>query len=263
MNSFFSPLGLSGDNPFSSRVSDFFVTEQAKAALARLTPILELGGIALLVGEPGMGKSTLLDHLLAERVDTNRFRVVRVDFTNLSAGSFLRQLVYALGERPKRSKADVVQQLLALCLCIPQWLLFAVDEAHHLGPEALEDVRLLLTILGQRKMLAVILAGHPELRDLLRSPLQQSLSQRVLLRCILRGWTLQETCRYLSERLGVMGASERFMDTPAMEALYHYAKGNPRVIAQTMTACLIHMVLEGQKSLDVDSFKRVLAGMEG
>ena len=92
MNTFFSPLGLAGENLFSHQAEGFFVSEQAKAALNRLTPILELGGIALLMGEPGMGKSTLLDHILAEHVDRNRYRHVRVDFTNMSAGSFLRQL---------------------------------------------------------------------------------------------------------------------------------------------------------------------------
>jgi hypothetical protein len=35
MTSFFSPIGLSGENAFSPRTSDFFPSEQATAALRK------------------------------------------------------------------------------------------------------------------------------------------------------------------------------------------------------------------------------------
>lgn len=262
MSSFFNSIGLRGETAFSLRSADFFPSEQATAVLRRLAALLELGGIGVLVGEPGMGKSTLLDHLIRECVDPNQYRSVRVDFTNLSSGGFLRQLVFAFGEKPRRSKSDVVHQLASLWKCLAQKVFLAVDEANHLGAEALEDLRLLINQVGQGRGLAVLLAGQPALRDLLRSPLQQALSQRVMCRSVLRGWTLAETQSWLSQRLKRMEASPHFMDVEAMEALYHYAKGNPRVINQTMTHCLISMVLEGSKKLDLDCFKRSLAAIE-
>ena len=263
MASFFNSIGLSGENAFSPRTAEFFPSEQATAVLRRLSALLELGGISLLWGDPGMGKSTLLDHLLNERVDKNQYRCVRVDFTNLSSGSFLRQLVFAFEERPRRSKSDVVHQLTSMWNCLSQKVLLVIDEAHHLGTETLEDLRLLLTHLGHDRGMAVILAGQPSLREMLRSPLQQALSQRVLTRCVLRGWTLSETCRWLSGRLKSMEASPHFMEVEAMEALYHYGKGNPRMISQAMTHCLICMVMDSDKKLDVDCFKRSLAKVEG
>lgn len=263
MTSFFSPLGLDGDNPFHHRNGeDFFLGEQSRTALTRLSPVLELGGIAVLMGEPGVGKSTLLEHLTEQRVDKNRYRCLRIDFTNLTPSSFLRQLVFAFEEKPRRSKADVVHQLGALWSCVPQDMLLAIDEAQHLSGETLEDLRLLLTTVGQKKTVVVILAGQPALREMLRSPLQQALAQRVTVRCRLMGWTFPETTSYLSQRLKSMGAPPHFMDVEVMQALYDYSKGNPRVIGQTMTSCLISMVMEGQKKLDLPYFKRALAGME-
>ncbi|MEW6282349.1 MAG: hypothetical protein AB1758_27325 [Candidatus Eremiobacterota bacterium] len=79
---------------------------------------------------------------------------------------------------------------------------------------------------------------------------------------MLRGWTLAETQSWLSQRLKQMEAPAHFMDIETMEALYHYAKGNPRVLCQTMTHCLISMVMEGRKKLDLDCFKRSLAAVE-
>lgn len=262
--SFFESIGLSGENAFGLGAGDFFPSEQATLVLRRLSALLELGGgIAVMVGEPGMGKSTLLDHLLDVRVDKNQYRCVRVDFTNLSAGSFLRQLVFAFEEKPRRSKSDVVHQLSSLWNCLSQKVLLAVDEAHLLGGETLEDLRLFLTQRSHSRGMAVILAGHPALREMLRSPLQQALSQRVTSRCVLRGWTLSETCSWLSQRLKRMEAPPHFMEVDAMEALYHYAKGNPRLICQSMTHCLICMVTDGCRKLDVDCFKRSLAAVEG
>lgn len=263
MTSFFDPIGLSGENAFGPRAAEFFPSEQSTGVLRRLAALLELGGIGVLVGESGMGKSTLLRHLLEERVDKNQYRCLQVDFTNLSSSSFLRQLVYAFEEKPRRSKSDVVHQLASLWTCLSQKVLLVVDEAHHLGGETLEDLRLMLTQLANTRGMAVILAGQPSLREMLRSPLQQALSQRVTSRCVLRGWTLAETCSWLSQRLKSMGAPPHFMDVETMEALYHYAKGNPRLICQAMTHCLISMVMEGQRKLDLDCFKRSLASVEG
>jgi general secretion pathway protein A len=260
MSSFFNPIGLVGENAFNLRSGEFFLSEQATAALRRLKALLELGGFGVLVGEPGVGKSTLLDHLVRECVDPNRYRVVRVDFTNLSSGGFLRQLVFAFGDKPRRSKSDVVHQLVSLWSRLAQTVLLIVDESDHLEAEALEDLRLITN--QASRGLAVLLAGQPALRDLLRSPMQQALSQRVMCRAVLRGWTLAETQSWLSQRLKQMEASSQFMGIETMEALYHYAKGNPRVLCQTMTHCLISMVMEGQKKLDLDCFKRSLAAIE-
>lgn len=259
---FFSPLGLEGDNLFARTRGGFFLSEQCKAVLARLTPLLELGGIGVLVGEPGVGKSTLLEHLLEQRVDRNRYRCVRLDFTNLSSGSFLRQLVFAFEEKPRRSKSDVVHQLVELWSCVPQNILLAIDEAQHLAGETMEDLRLLLTGVAHKKAPTVILAGHPALREMLRSPLQQALAQRVTVRCRLLGWSRSEAHSYLSQRLKQMGASSHFMDVEAMDLVYDYAKGNPRLIEQTMTACLIAMVMDRHKKLDAACFQRTLVGME-
>lgn len=262
MSSFFNPIGLSGENAFSLRSSDFFPSGQATAVLRQLSALLELGGIGVLVGEPGMGKSMLLDHLVRNCVDPNQYRSVRVNFTNLSSGGFLRQLVFAFGEKPRRSKSDVVHQLVSMWDCLAQKVFLSVDEADHLQFEPLDDLRLLINLVGQGRGLAVILAGKPALRDLLRSPMQQALSQRVMCRAVLRGWTLGETQSWLSQQLKRMEAPPHFMDIEAMEALYQYAKGNPRVINQTVTHCLIWMVMDGRKRLDLDCFKRSLAAIE-
>jgi type II secretory pathway predicted ATPase ExeA len=263
MSSFFQSIGLSGENAFNLRFGDFFTSEQATYVLRRLAPLLELGGIGVLVGEPGVGKSRLLEYLIGERVDPNQYRALRIDFTNLSSGGFLGQLVYAFGEKPRRSKSDVVHQLTELWSCLSQKVFLVVDESDHLGTEPLDDLRLLTNRVGQARGMAVLLAGQPALRDLLRSPLQQALSQRVLCRATLRGWTLAETQSWLSKRLKLMEAPPHFMEVEAMEALFQHAKGNPRIINQTMTHCLIWMVTEGHRRLDADGFKRALATMEG
>jgi hypothetical protein len=61
-----------------------------------------------------------------------------------------------------------------------------VDEAHALPHEILEEIRLLANIeTDDEKLLPVVLAGQPELRDRLNEPGLRQLKQRVALRCSL------------------------------------------------------------------------------
>ena len=43
-----------------------------------------------------------------------------------------------------------------------------IDEAQHLRPQVLEQLRLLTNLKHNKKLLRVILIGQPELQDLLR-----------------------------------------------------------------------------------------------
>ena len=59
-----------------------------------------------------------------------------------------------------------------------------VDEAQGLGHELLEEIRLLLNFeTYTEKQLQIILAGQPELRQVLNDPSLRQLKQRISLRC--------------------------------------------------------------------------------
>jgi general secretion pathway protein A len=85
---------------------------------------------------------------------------------------------------------------------------------------------------SQRKLLQIVLAGQPELDQKLDSHELRQLKQRVALRCHLDPLSSSETRSYLGRRLRVAGApaGEEIFSGPAIEAVFRYSRGIPRLI---------------------------------
>jgi len=108
-----------------------------------------------------------------------------------------------------------------------------VDEAHHLSPEILEEIRLLTNLeTSQQKLLQIVLAGQPELDQKLDSHELRQLKQRIALRCHLDPLSLHETRDYMGRRLRIAGApaAAEIFSGPAIEAVFDHSRGIPRLI---------------------------------
>ncbi len=81
-----------------------------------------------------------------------------------------------------------------------------VDEAHHLSPDVLEEIRLLTNLeTPQEKLLQILLVGQPELDEKLDSVDLRQLKQRIALRSHLGALNLEETRGYIYCRLQLAG----------------------------------------------------------
>src|SRR5438105_1147374 len=77
-----------------------------------------------------------------------------------------------------------------------------VDEAHHLRPDVVEDLRLLTNYqMEAENRLCLLLIGQPELRRRLGMSVYEALSQRIVIRCHLGGLTRDELPLYLAHLL--------------------------------------------------------------
>jgi len=111
--------------------------------------------------------------------------------------------------------------------------ILVVDEAHHLSPELLEEIRLLTNLeTSQQKLLQIVLAGQPELDQKLDSHELRQLKQRIALRCHLNPLSPNETREYMSRRLQIAGApaAGEIFSGPAIEAVFRHSRGIPRLI---------------------------------
>jgi len=82
-----------------------------------------------------------------------------------------------------------------------------IDEAQHLQPDVLEQIRLLSNIDDERgTLLQIILVGQPELESLLSRPDLRQLQQRVSRRLRLEPLTREEVNKYIDHRLGLARA---------------------------------------------------------
>ena len=85
--------------------------ENTDQALARLKFFEQQGTIALIIGQTGLGKSSLLG-LFIHQLPQNRYHPLYLHLTPLNANAFLRLIVIKLGEHPKLGKDRMLLQIL-------------------------------------------------------------------------------------------------------------------------------------------------------
>src|SRR5579864_8497082 len=195
-------------NPFEISPDPYFLflTERHKDALASLYyGIGRRKGFLVLTGEVGTGK-TLLVRCLLDLLKRQQVSFANVFNPLLSGTEFLRYVVADLGLRsPDPSKSSLLltlnEHLIARYRKGLSTVLI-VDEAQHLHPEVLEEIRLLTNLeTAQQKLLQILLVGQPELEERLDSPDLRQLKQRIALRCRLEAFNEQLTSQYVAQRL--------------------------------------------------------------
>ncbi|SEA00924.1 ExeA family protein [Alkalimonas amylolytica] len=224
--------------PFSIAPNpDFlFLSGRHAEALAHLRYGLgDAGGFVLLTGEVGTGKTTVSRALLQE-LDENTELAFILNPT-LSELELLATVCDELRIRYKKSDAslkllgDKIKNRLLKNHQSGKQTLLIIDEAQHLQPVVLEQLRLLTNLeTNSRKLLQVILIGQPELQQLLqRSDLRQ-LAQRITARYHLMPLTETEVQQYLSYRLKVAGSERPVFEAAAVRQLYQRSQGIPRLL---------------------------------
>ena len=153
-----------------------FYTPAHREALSTLEyGLFSAKPVTVLIGEAGTGKTTLLNAAL----ESERCRHVTCVYLNnpaLTRGEFVELLAnrFELGLRATESKAallDELERVLVQRRAGGEITALVIDEAQSLGAELLEEIRLLANAeTATEKLLPVILAGQPELRERLNDP---------------------------------------------------------------------------------------------
>lgn len=214
-----------------------YLNRLGREALANLRHGLEFpGGLTLLLGNAGTGKTTLVSQALNE-IDPSRVECVLLSNPTLTRSEFFEALThgFSLGERVGDSKTRFLAYFRArLEARRSAGLLTAlvVDEAQSLPCELLEEVRLLSNIdRPTEKLLNVVLAGQPALAERLNDPRLYHLKQRISLRCELTAFSFSETAAYIAGRLRIAGGQpSAIFSREAVMAVHETTGGIPRTI---------------------------------
>ena len=166
----------------------------------------------VITGEEGSGKTMLVN---AFRVELDkRLVVAHLTQAPISTNEFLQALLERFGYIPFRgNKAALlatVNTYLAEQRTAGRKVLLLIDEAQHLAPPLLEQLRaLVVTEPGQDSPLRVILVGQPELSQQLDTPELTELAQRARLRFHLTALTPDQARGYIVHRPAIAGSHGR------------------------------------------------------
>src|SRR5262249_198578 len=106
-----------------------------------------------------------------------------------------------------------------------------IDEAHHLSPSVLEELRLLGNLQTRDgKAVQAILFALPEIDEPLRRPDLRALRQRLTTRATLERLPAEEAADYLVHHLRIAGARpEAIVSDEAVEMIVKASGGLPRL----------------------------------
>lgn len=260
------------EKPFSLTPNPRYVfyAEHYRAALDHLLYGLhEKEGFMLLTGAVGTGKTTLCRELL-ENLDAGRYRTALLFNPFLNGTEMLQALLTEFGcsYPPGASKKELLDRLnrfLLSQLIDGKTCVAIFDEAQHLSPEFLEQIRVLSNLeTDKEKLLQILLVGQPELRERIQQPSLAQLDQRVSLRCTMRDLDRQETERYIFHRLNVAGAQGRIHFTDRAIAKIHEAsRGVPRLISLISDRTLLAGYVAQTMKLGPRQVEQGLASLRG
>ncbi len=193
-------------------------------------------GFLAMIAQPGMGKTTLLFHLLSQLQTTARTAFVFQ--TQCNSNDFMRYLLSEFG--CSANTTDPVRMFLELKTILVaeanagRRCIVLIDEAQNLQAEVLETIRLLSDFETPRqKLLQIILSGQLELEEKLAHPRLCQLRQRLSSIARLQQFGTEDTVLYIAHRLkmaGHKGEVTSLFDGPALARIVIFSGGIPRVI---------------------------------
>ena len=224
-------------------------------------------GFMALVGEPGLGKTTLLYRLMDEWRES--CRVAFLFQTQCDSRDLFRYLLAELGVDAESmglvAMHHHLNHVLFQEMLAGKRFILIVDEAQNLDNSVLETVRLLSNFETQHaKLLNIVLAGQPQLAEKLETPGLRQLRQRISVMCRIQPLTPTETTEYIKHRLNCAGHSgEPIFTSGALQAIAKGSEGTPRTINNICHQALCAAVLAGSRTVNLDIVQNVIAKLEG
>lgn len=255
--------GLS-ERPFSIQPDPDFLYMGKRHSLAYTIlqyAIHNRAGFAVICGEIGCGKTTLVRRLLNELSDDVTVGLVNNTHPNLADLSEWIMLAFDLpydGMSPV-ARFDTFQRFLIDEYRQGRRTVLIIDEAQNLNPAAMEALRMLSNINADKdQLLQMILVGQPQLRELLLRPELRQFAQRVAADFFIPPLNSVEVDDYINHRLKVAGRDRQLFTPLATAKIAKVAGGIPRTINILADLALVYGLGHEARLIDVNIVDEVI-----
>lgn len=247
---------------FSTSKMDFFFINKAylNAYLQLLDGIGRPGGLFVLIGEAGVGKTFLLRKLTNEALET--IRIVFCYSTNLDYDNLITlisdQLGISTSEKTHSNQFTALKDYLNQCPKQGIRVALLIDDAHHLGQEGLNHLIKWSSLeLAEDHGLRIVLSGPPVLEEILNQVWRSSLATSVI-PIHLEPLSSVDVATYMSRKIksayDLMDVDDLFLPS-VIETIASYTGGIPRLINSLCEHALLITQLNGEKNISITSIK--------
>lgn len=244
--------------PFTKdlKTAEVAQTTPLSECLARLDFMKRRGGMMLLTGDPGVGKTLALRRFV-DQLNDNLFRPIYTPLSTLNRADLLRHINEKLRLPNRASKSAVYAQIQRELLDSREQkgktVVLAIDEAHLLRTGPLQELRLLTNFkMDSFDPFILVLCGQSDLRRVMDYAIMEALNQRLALRFHMPPLKKKESLAYIEHHMALAGAAEPIFDGGAMAAMHEVTFGIPRRIGTVAIDALTYAMFADKRTVDAD-----------
>lgn len=215
------------------------------------------GGLCLLMGEPGTGKSVIKE-AIKQNAD-KRIVVVTVARTLHTYTNTIKILCEAFNVEYDGTHFKCERRLIDEALSLyrtGKLLVIIIDDAHLMEITTLRRLRLLLEDFPKNHNL--ILVGHPELLSNMSLKVNDDLKSRVTYSAVLKKLVSDDMAAFILSQLDRAGLGHNVFTEDAFSLIVRSADGILRRARNLCLSAMLEAVRDRKKSIDIQIINRVL-----
>jgi type II secretory pathway predicted ATPase ExeA len=234
------------ETPFSRMIpSDkLYRGNETAELIERLKWTAERQLFAIMTGDSGTGKTTIL-RLFSDELEGSKCKVVYIYDSKMTPRTLYKSVLEQLGFEAKFMRSEAKRQLhreFQIMKDVHGLLpVLIIDEAHLFDREMLEEIRFLLNFrMDSQSPMALILAGEPKLREELKLQSYAAIRQRIDVQVGIGHMDRHQIGEYIKSHLNYAGCEKDIFSDSAIDEIFKYAGGIPRMINKACTSSLIY-----------------------
>ena len=235
---------------------DHTLLSQQKHILDIIIIHAQQGGFSVVIGQPGVGKSVLHEHIQSLQKQPD-ITVVSCSQTLHTYFNILKQLAQSFQiEVPINQLEKELIQTAFQHIRERKTLYTLIDEAHLLDMTVLRKLRLLFDRFPKKHNL--ILFGQPNLLYYLSLNVNQDIKTRITYSSTLSPLNDDDLQNYIIKQLEIVRLGINTFDNAALELIIRSAQGNLRLCRNLCYGSLIEACRENKKIVSIQHVNAVL-----
>ena len=243
-------------------VESLYNSNVVEEVMSRLEFVADRQQFAIVVGECGTGKSTII-RKFKSALDPDNYKVLYISDSQMTPRNFYKILLEQFGVAAHHYRSDAKRQLhkeIELLKSVHGIKPVVVtDESHLFKRDMLEEIRFTLNyVYDSVSPMALILVGQEELLDTLKRQPYQAIRQRIDMKCEIPGYDRAQVAQYIGCHLTYAGAVSDIFSDSAVDSIYKYSAGSARMVNKVCTACLNFGTQSKKKIIDDHMVKQII-----